>query len=74
MIAKPLARPTAVTSNPARDSDPAWSPDGRSIAFVSYRDGNPEIYIKNADGRGSEKRLTSNVTLDLVPTFWQNKR
>jgi len=31
-----------------------WSPDGRTIAFVSKRDGNAEIYVMNADG--SEQR------------------
>jgi hypothetical protein len=27
---------------------PAWSPDGRKLAFVSRRDGNSEIYVLNA--------------------------
>ena len=29
---------------------PAWSPDGTRIAFMSIRDGNPEIYVMNRDG------------------------
>jgi Tol biopolymer transport system component len=62
-----------LTTNPARDSDPAWSPDGRSIAFVSDRDGNPEIYVMNADG-SNQRRLTASSSLDLVPTFWQPLR
>src|SRR6266545_4825806 len=33
-----------LTSNPAHDFDPAWSPDGRKLAFRSERDGNNEIY------------------------------
>jgi len=31
---------------------PRWSPDGGSIAFTSYRDGNNEIYVMRADGSG----------------------
>ena len=31
---------------------PEWSPDGRTIAFVTDRDGNAEIYAMNADGSG----------------------
>jgi len=43
-----------LSSNPAQDSAPAWSPDGSQIAFVSNREndanGGQFIYIMNADG------------------------
>lgn len=32
------------------DTDPAWSPDGKYIAFSSNRDGDYDIYIMEADG------------------------
>jgi TolB protein len=41
----------------APDDAPAWSPDGRKIAFVSNRDGTHEVYVMNADGSG-QLRLT----------------
>ena len=34
----------------ADEVHPAWSPDGRKIAFVSGRDGNSNIYVMDADG------------------------
>jgi len=43
----------------ADDWEPAWSPDGSKIAFASQRDGNPEIYIMDADGK-NQQRLTEN--------------
>ncbi|HEX9369026.1 MAG TPA: S9 family peptidase, partial [Vicinamibacterales bacterium] len=33
------------------ESAPRWTPDGR-IAFMSTRDGDPQIYVANADGGG----------------------
>jgi TolB protein len=44
-----------LTRDPAYDADPAWSPDGRKIAFVSNRDGKYGIYVMNADGSGEQR-------------------
>jgi dipeptidyl aminopeptidase/acylaminoacyl peptidase len=50
------------------ETDPAWSPDGRKIAFVSDRDGNREIYVANADG-SSPRRMTDNPATDQFPAW-----
>ena len=47
---------------------PAWSPDGRKLAFVSRRDGNSEIYVINADGSGQEN-LTQHPARDSHPSW-----
>ena len=41
----------------AQNSDPAWSPSGSEIAFLSTRDGGTDIYAMNADG-GDQRRVT----------------
>jgi len=41
-----------LTDNPADDASPAWSPDGRKIAFSSDRTGTHHIFLMNADGSG----------------------
>ena len=41
------------------NSDPAWSPDGRHIAFSSNLVGSGDIYVMDADG-GNPRRLTNN--------------
>jgi tricorn protease len=43
----------------ARELWPAWSPDGRWIAYASDRSGEYELYVRPQDGSGEEKRLTS---------------
>jgi Tol biopolymer transport system component len=57
-----------LTTDPASDLVPAWSPDGTKIAFRSNRDGNFEIYVMNADGSG-QTRLTSNTAADTDPAW-----
>ena len=62
---------TRLTDNPADDGfsgDPAWSPNGSRIAFVSERHGNDEIYVMNADGSGLTN-LTNNAALDTNPAW-----
>ena len=41
-----------LTTHPAADSVPTWSPSGQQIAFTSDRGGRPQIYIINTDGSG----------------------
>ena len=38
------------------------------IAFTSYRDGNYEIYVMNADG-SKQTRLTNNSAVDIFPSL-----
>jgi tricorn protease len=47
-------------SSYAHDKWPAWSPDGKRIAFLSDRSGEEEIYLANQDGKGDLEQLTSN--------------
>ena len=44
-------------ADPASDSRPLYSPDGRYLAFTSARSGNGDVYIFNFE-TGSLKRLT----------------
>ncbi len=47
--------PQRLTENPANDGLPTWSPDGKSIAFVSDRGGVWSIWAMNADGSNQRK-------------------
>jgi hypothetical protein len=62
-----LAKLTPATDT-ASANDPAFSPDGSRVAFVSQRDGNPEIYVMNADGTGVT-RITNDPQGDGRPAF-----
>ncbi len=57
-----------LTTNPAVDFDPTWSPDGTRIAFRSQRDGNDEIYIMNANGT-CQTNLTRDPRDDWSPAW-----
>lgn len=63
-----LAGLRRVTADTASATDPAVSPDGSRIAFVSTRDGNAEIYVMDADGTNLT-RVTNDPQPDGRPVF-----
>jgi TolB protein len=63
----------ALTTGPAENTEPAWSPDGRRIAFTSYRDGNADIYVMDADG-ARPRRLTTGAEADNAPAWTPSGR
>jgi tricorn protease len=44
-----------VTKSFWRDERPAWSPDGKRIAFVSDQSGREEVWVADVDGRNAKK-------------------
>ena len=70
-----------LTNNPAEDFTPAYSPDGRRIAFGSFRTWDPaagggiensgELYIMDADG-SDVRRVTFNALADGHPAWSPN--
>jgi len=63
-----LSQLRPLSADTGQQIDPAFSPDGARIAFVSNRDGNAEIYAMDADG-SHVTRLTSDPQLDGHPVF-----
>ncbi len=62
--------PRHLTTNKASESSPAWSPDGRRIAFVSRREDDKaaQIYVMPVDG-GEPERLTD-MPLSVSSPKW----
>ena len=57
-----------LTDDPATDTRPALSPNGRTVAFDSGRSGNDELWIMTADGSGTA-RVTDRGAPDRGPSF-----
>lgn len=61
-VVDPQTRATRnLTRSPYPDLDPAWSPDGRRLAYIYDSEG-PGLYLSRADGRGA--RLVSRRGLE----------
>ena len=47
---------------------PAWSPDGKWIAYSSTHEGNQELYVADAEG-ANHRRLTNDPAFDAHPAW-----
>lgn len=67
--AAPVDRPlTALTSDPGLQTDAAFSPDGRSIAYASDRAGNFDIWVRPLDG-GESRQVTTSPGPETQPAW-----
>lgn len=62
--------PRRLTTDPALDYNPVFSPDGRWVVFCSERRGNPDLYaldLKNPDS--PPRLLTNSAAMEDAPSF-----
>ncbi len=57
-------------SNGIAERDPAWSPDGRWLAYLSDATGEYEVYVMASDGKGAAKQLTKNGSAYRYSPQW----
>ena len=61
--------PRRLTSSPEMDYLPVPSPDGKTVAFSSFRSGGGDLYLMKMDGDHGERLLLSNADRK-DPTDW----
>ncbi len=60
-----------LTNTPgARERDPAWSPDGRWIAYLSDKSGEYQLHVIGADGRTPDRQVTHDGATFRFPAQW----
>lgn len=61
-----------LTNHPSADWDPAWSPDGRQVAFTSHRTGNSDIWLLDVTQPNPDaqlRNLTNHPNWDYSPAW-----
>jgi dipeptidyl aminopeptidase/acylaminoacyl peptidase len=63
--------PKRLTTAPGTNNHPRWSPDGKTIAFVSSRGGSSQVWLLPIDG-GEPRELTKSP-IDVSGPIWSPK-
>jgi TolB protein len=61
--------PRRVTVNNSINILPAWNPDGRSLAYVSYRQGSPDIFVAHIFEGRSANVTNGRGAQSFAPSF-----
>jgi TolB protein len=60
--------PQSVVGSPEPLLSPAWSPDGKHLAYVSFEEGNSAIYMQNV-ATGARELISSGKGINGAPSF-----
>ncbi len=60
--------PQSIVGSPEPLLSPAWSPDGRKLAYVSFEQGNSAIYLQDV-ATGSRELISSGAGINGAPAF-----
>jgi TolB protein len=60
--------PTRITSDGSIALSPAWSPDGRRLAYTSYKSGAPYLYERDL-GTGAERVVSNRSGINITPSY-----
>ena len=63
------ASPVPLTRNGSINLTPVWSPDARSLAYTSYKQGYPDLYRAFPFERRPEQTLAAFVGINTAPSF-----
>jgi hypothetical protein len=68
----PIAgKPVAITNDTFYKQGPIWSPDGKTLAYVSDRDGIENVYLHpvNAPDASGDKRVAPSTSAQIMPAW-----
>jgi eukaryotic-like serine/threonine-protein kinase len=64
----PTAAPVAITTDPADEFGPVWSPNGREVAYYAVRDGVRHLFVMSVTGQG-QVQVTNDSLQDQQPQW-----